>query len=307
MNALPVEGGAAWTDLLRTARLEKVLPLLATPCAGFLLAGSEQWTALSVALVSILAAAVVVTRLNVATDAPLDAGTRPELMAMMRRSRGPILRACVLELLLTLAGATLLVAWGFVASALAVLSVLGLGILYSFNFLSPRPVATRWKTHWVGHGAVFLGGHGALWVAGCGLGALASPALAFPLIAALVLTDYAVYLGEAAIDASEEQQAGLRTAAALLGEKRSAEVGLALCLVGTVILGATLPGMQLAWVLMPPAVARLGFLAVLTWQERRGRPAAARKLRHRGADIAFFASRLWLVTGLLLTGGLSVR
>lgn len=290
---------AALTAMVRSMRWSKNLPLLLLLLGGLLAAGGDAPTAIVFTAFGVsLASSAFMTHLNIITDRELDRGSKPQLYAYLEVN--PTLSVCVLtgELMLALFGIGWLASRGSFGVAFCLSCFLALTTLYSYNFLSPRPVETRWKTRWWGHlGAVVLG-YLSLWCAGylcTGPSDEGFFGYWVPLFTLASLSEYALFLSESAIDAPEEKQHRLQTLAALIGRPASSLVALVGAAGVAAVLGAE------AWVnvdslghraLLPAVGWRLLVLLLLSlpWS-----PAVDRGLRAKLPDLTFHGSRLLTV------------
>ncbi len=282
-------------DVVRTARLPKIAPVPLLAWSGYALRHGRDVLPLAWVTLAVVAVTLLVTRLNVLTDESLDLASRPELARGLRRSARFVVGASVVEVALLCVA--LLAVDG--DARLALVALLAFGVLYSFNFLSPHPVRSRWKAHWLGHAAAFVGSYAALWAAGAGAAGHGGGALVLLVALATGVVDYAVYVGECAIDHDEEASAGLRTAAALLGPRTSSVLALVLFGAGA-CLHASWITTALAAAFVPPLALRGTFLVALAAAELGGHRDRAHALRSRAADAVFLATRLWTFFALAL-------
>jgi 4-hydroxybenzoate polyprenyltransferase len=299
---------SALSGLIRASRVHKVLPLTLLIINGALVAGRRP--ALFDLALSIALTVVVITlgmQLNVLTDGDVDRQKKPHLAAwltanpsLLAGALGAETVAC-LALWIAIAGCC---SWSL-AIALGVLSVASL--LYSYNFLVPaRAAALRLKITWWGNALTIMSSYFCLWLAGflcSGPGAVA-PAWS-ALFAALVLVDYSVFINESAADADEERRHGFRTLPALLGQRRTSAIALALWASGLVALAAA------AWCL-PDArrgvvATAFGLGAAIQGAACAGSLWLARTRRSwrvldRLVDVSFWLSRLVPTLLLLVVG-----
>jgi len=227
----------AFQGIARGTRIHKVIPLVLLLVNAALFAHPSPWTpSLGLAVLYLLGVSGLGMQLNVLTDEQLDARAKPELARWMRahpRALQQVMRVEVLACLSLLALMATASAW--MAAAMAIYGCCY--VLYSYNFLVPGAAGrSRLKVYWWGQLATVLPGYLALWVAGFALADL--PGEAWPrwiaLAAAVCLVDYGLFLNEAAGDASEEREHGLRTLPALLGARRTSGVGFAVSCAGAV-------------------------------------------------------------------------
>lgn len=217
--------------IVRASRVRKLLPLLLLMTNAMLIAegpGALHMYA-SASLVILLFSALGM-QLNVLTDAPLDSRSKPELHAWLTANPTSLHIVMWCE---GLAGAAL---WAFITLhnvplGAALAAYVLCFVLYSYNVLARGAEgAARLKIYWWGNALTVLGGYGALWLAGFYLGrpGAIEPWACAGIAAALSCTDYAVFLNECAGDAADERASGLKTLPALLGERRTSAIAMAL-------------------------------------------------------------------------------
>ncbi len=187
--------------------------------------------------------------------------------------------------------AALAVVAPFVSLGVAVFTLLT--VLYSYNFLVPsRAIAWRFKAHWWGHLLVCVGAYLALWVAGHFCASASTPASAarwLPMFFFVSLSEYSLFLSESAVDAVEEQQAGLNTFATLLGRHGSSVLALAVWLAS-----ATGALWSLHWVgphaliAFAPGIAARGLTDITLALKLR----IDERVRLKLPDVVFWAGRL---------------
>ncbi len=285
--------------VVRTARPAKILPLLAIPALGAAFARTQiDLPALMVLCVLAFVSSVWVTQINVVTDVDLDATARPELARDWRGMGGASGRLLRLAPLAWMAGVAALVVMGKPLVGLALSGAVAFAVLYSYNFLSRRPVETRLKTSWLGHAASLWSGYFFLYLAGtlCAVGG--RDFSRFALCAAAATSDYAFYLAESAVDVREEREAGLRTLPVILGPMAATLVSLA---VGAMALGVA--GLRFDWALvvaLAPAMAlRLSTQGMFAWAWAAKTEARPPRLLWWVPDLVFVSTRAWVLSALI--------
>jgi 4-hydroxybenzoate polyprenyltransferase len=284
-------------NLLRAARLKKNLPLLFLVLAGALLAPRLNWALLCASLALALISAAFMTHLNILTDVELDREKKPELWRWLSADPELMVGALGLELGLVLGGVAVLALFApLPALGLALFTLLT--VLYSYNFLRPASaVASRLKAHWFGHFAACAGGYISLWVVGyCSAGwpALASLGSWLPVFCCVSLSEYSLFLAESAIDADEERQQGLATAAHLLGRRGSSIAALCVWLAASGAIACyaefgLAPGpRERVLIAFGPALLARGLTALLLALQLKPDEA----LRSKLPDAVFWGSRL---------------
>jgi 4-hydroxybenzoate polyprenyltransferase len=181
---------------------------------------------LALALIVILSGCSLGMKLNVWTDRELDRRRKPELIAQLTGAYAWT-RILVVGEGLALAASTMLIWYvGDRGRAEWLLLFIFLFNLYSFNFFIPqRGEATRFKIYWWGNLITAGGGYFALWMSGLGGVHASHELVVFAFFCAA--SEYAMFLGECATDADEENCHELRTLPALIGRRGTVTVALA--------------------------------------------------------------------------------
>jgi 4-hydroxybenzoate polyprenyltransferase len=293
-------------DLLRAARIHKIVPLLALMvCAATIRRGSTHWGWLALGAAFVLVVSIAGMKLNVLTDESLDRKRKPQLHRWLTARPGLLRTTLCAE---TLVAAILLGAAVVLCDLRFVLGLVVYAVaftLYSYNFLSRTdPVRRRLKIVWWGNFCACCAGYFALWTIGLNTSTAGAPTPAWLCVAAgASLIDYGVFLNECATDAEEERSAGLRTMPALLGERRTADVALAILGTGATICAIVWATTRLDWAPRGPlALAWLAgaqFLGCLLARVRSQWRVGGSGLE-RIADISFWSARLGMVALLLL-------
>lgn len=221
-------------DLAKTTRIQKNISLSVPVLTSALSTdGIRRWAWLIPAAAAVLIG-VVVTQINVLTDAEVDKDSKPQFLRAIRDDISLASSFIAVEAL-TLALLLAAVSHHSKASLLSLVACANFGVLYSYNYLSVEPVNRRWKVHWATHAMAFLASYLSLWVAGhtfaTGLQGLTE---AIPFYLMMSVADYGLYLIEACGDGKEERDAGLKTLAALLSRPTSETIGLTTLVATTV-------------------------------------------------------------------------
>jgi 4-hydroxybenzoate polyprenyltransferase len=272
-------------NLITVSRAIKILPVLLLPLTGYALFSPEQLCPLLSVLSAMILAMLVATQLNVVADADQDAAKRPHLQKAAREL-GLVFHAAVLaETVLSLLLITYLFTVGEHVSAAAVSIVLFFGVVYSFF-----PYVGGLKRYWFAHAGLFVGGYFSAVVAGAFVSEVDGILVQVALVTAFA--DYAIYLGEAAIDIHEDRQRGLRLVWVVLGQRGSALVGL-----GVLFFCALVTSWQ-----QPNVVASLGSSLVLRALFLVGCMSRfGDRFRLDVADPVFFLSRVTtIIVGCLM-------
>ncbi|MGK3990165.1 hypothetical protein WME99_44385 [Sorangium sp. So ce136] len=226
----------ALLDLLRAARIHKITPLLILMLNAALLLGDlPDPLACGIAASFVLAVGMLGMELNVLTDAEIDRSVQPHLLARLTRSRSLLRATITIELL---AGLLLLISAKTRGGWLLLAGMLGCATastLYSYNFIAFwNPKKYRLKVFWWSNALSVVGGYFALWVTGfaCAEHAWADAPIWLAIALSASLVDYGVFLDECAADAAVERAHALKTLPALLGQRRTSLIGLAVLVSG---------------------------------------------------------------------------
>ena len=226
---------SALISVLLAARIWKNLPLLFLLISGYAITYHKgDYAAILIALFTLSFSSAFMTHLNIITDKELDAVKKPDLYKLLAQDKKTTKTVLVIEAVAIVVGLGLLLAVHAYLPALFIFIFTVVAILYSYNFLTPPNAAkNRLKITWWGHFLVLMTGYFSLWMAGyyCGEPGAYNygTKLLFIIFLLVSLSEYSLFLVESSVDADEEKQHSLKTAAALLGGNWASLLAIFMC------------------------------------------------------------------------------
>jgi 4-hydroxybenzoate polyprenyltransferase len=220
--------------IYKATRMKKSLPMALLIISGAFIGNWHNSLFFTCPVLLIfLASTCLMTQINILTDKELDKETKPQFYQWITNDMTLLKKVIIIECAIIGSGVLTLSFLGFNYLALSLLAFTILGILYSYNFLTPsNPVKYRFKTHWLGHLVVGVFGYFSLWLVGVFTSGqnLGDITYWIPILFLLSLSEYCLFLSDSAIDANEERKYDLKSLGGLLGTRKSAYLSLLLWL-----------------------------------------------------------------------------